>query len=179
MFRRSSQFIFVIVSAICLASCATLYQPKGFMGGYSDFRINDDVFSVSFRGNGYTSSEKTLKYALLRCAEVTLQGGYKYFVIISNNDTSRNLINASTYGNANISTHSNQTLTGNANHYLNGSTIQASGNANSYTSGSTSSNTIIQNIHKPGMMLVIKCYSITPEDLFFDAAKIIEYNDPQ
>ena len=35
-----------------------------------------------FKGNGYTSKDKTFDFALLRSAELTLENGYRYFVVV-------------------------------------------------------------------------------------------------
>lgn len=66
-----------------LAGCATSYQPKSFSGGYSEIRLREDLFEVSFQGNGSTSRERAADFALLRSAEVALENGFPYFVIIS------------------------------------------------------------------------------------------------
>lgn len=52
-------------------------------GGYSDMKIQDDVFNISFSGNTHTSTERAGAFTLLRCAEVTLKNGYNYFTILS------------------------------------------------------------------------------------------------
>ncbi|PYV81546.1 MAG: hypothetical protein DMG05_29775 [Acidobacteria bacterium] len=54
----------------------------GFTGGYSDLKLDENTFRINFRGNGYTSSERVEIFALYRCAEVTLQRGFDYFVIV-------------------------------------------------------------------------------------------------
>ena len=54
----------------------------GFSGGYSDLKLDENTFRISFRGNGYTSSERVEIFALYRCAEVTSQQGFDYFVIV-------------------------------------------------------------------------------------------------
>jgi hypothetical protein len=72
----------IALSAACLlASCATAYQPDGVSGGYSDPVRNGNVAQVSFRGNGLTTPETLHAFLLRRCAEVTLQDGYSYFVV--------------------------------------------------------------------------------------------------
>lgn len=65
-----------------LISCATLYQPEGLTGGYSETRIAENVWRVFFRGNGFTSQERAIDFALLRSAELCLGSGYRYFVVI-------------------------------------------------------------------------------------------------
>jgi hypothetical protein len=75
----------VALSAVCLlSSCATAYQPDGVSGGYSDQRMNGDTVQVSFRGNLFSTPEALHTYLLRRCADVTLQNGYNYFVLVSN-----------------------------------------------------------------------------------------------
>ena len=69
--------------AIGLAGCATDYQPQGFTGGYSDYLTAPDEAVVTFHGNGYTPAERVVQMAALRCADVTLVHGYRYFVLMS------------------------------------------------------------------------------------------------
>jgi len=62
-----------------------------------------DEAVITFHGNGYTSAERVLQMAALRCADVTLQHGYRYFVGVSVADLSSNSSfttpgYASTYG---------------------------------------------------------------------------------
>jgi hypothetical protein len=63
--------------------CSTPYQPDGLSGGYSDNRIDSNTMSVEFRGNGYTSKRKVEMYLLYRCAEVTRDAGYDYFIALN------------------------------------------------------------------------------------------------
>jgi hypothetical protein len=77
------QVALIALSASCLlTNCATSYQPLSFTGGYSDQRLDSNTAQVSFRGNGYTAPETVHSYLLRRCAEVTLQNGYNYFVLV-------------------------------------------------------------------------------------------------
>lgn len=77
------RLIFVCPIVIMLGACSTSYQSVGFTGGYEDTRLDENVFSISFRGNAYTSGQRAQDFALLRAAELTLQHGYKYFAIIN------------------------------------------------------------------------------------------------
>ncbi|MFA5141095.1 MAG: hypothetical protein WC728_17855 [Elusimicrobiota bacterium] len=76
-----------------LVGCATAYQSMGLTGGYSDTRLGKSVFRVDFRGNGYTSAERTSDLAMLRGAELALRYGYSYFVVAEAQETT----NVSTY----------------------------------------------------------------------------------
>ena len=64
-----------------LTSCATPYQPKGLSGGYSQVQLDNNSARVQFKGNGYTSRERVEVFVLYRCAELTVERGYDYFVI--------------------------------------------------------------------------------------------------
>ena len=72
------------LSAVCLlAGCATAYQPDGVSGGYSDRLLNGNTEQVSFRGDRFTSPETLHSYLLRRCADLTLQNGYRYFELVT------------------------------------------------------------------------------------------------
>ena len=76
--------------AAVLAGCAgggsTPYQPAApgtaIAGGYSDERIGEDRYRVRFAGNQLTSREQVEAFLLYRAAELTLQRGHDWFVII-------------------------------------------------------------------------------------------------
>lgn len=72
----------LLLSLLFFSSCATSYQPVGFSGGYSDVQLDRNTFKVSFSGNGYTGRSRVESYLLYRCAELTAQQGYDYFVIL-------------------------------------------------------------------------------------------------
>lgn len=72
---------------ISLSGCATSYQKMGYTGGYSEMIVGDAVYAVSFSGNGYTREDRVEKLLLRRCAELTLEKGYDYFVIISDSNS--------------------------------------------------------------------------------------------
>ncbi len=81
--------ILAVGVALMLVGCATSYQSKGLMGGYSDTQIAPNVFRVSFGGNGYTSGERAQDFTLLRAAELTLQHGFRYFIIVDEKNTTK------------------------------------------------------------------------------------------
>jgi hypothetical protein len=78
-----------ICCIVSITSCATPYQPYGITGGYKETPLAPDVVRITVEGNGYTSRDRVQDYALLRAAEMALQSGYPYFVVINErNDTS-------------------------------------------------------------------------------------------
>ena len=76
--------------AMMLAACttATPYQPyrpegvSGVHGGYSDQELAPDRYLVRFHGNDLTSRDRVEGYMLYRAAELTLQRGYDWFLVV-------------------------------------------------------------------------------------------------
>ena len=82
--QKKSIFISVSIFITCFALLGcTPYQANGLGGGYSEMAMNKNTYQVSFEGNRYTSSDTVKKYLLRRCAELTLNKGYKYFIIVA------------------------------------------------------------------------------------------------
>lgn len=78
-----SKRLVVIGLAAALAACASpsVYRPAERSGaeGYSETRLDDNRYRVSFTGNSQTDSGRVQDFALLRAAELTLQLGYDWF----------------------------------------------------------------------------------------------------
>jgi hypothetical protein len=96
---------FALLCFLALTGCATGYQPQSLTGGFSDYLTAPDEAVITFHGNGYTSAERVLQMAALRCADATIQHGYRYFVGTGMADLSSNSSfttpgYASTYGTA-------------------------------------------------------------------------------
>jgi hypothetical protein len=76
-----------ILAALTLAACATAvgtaYAPAGKNGyGYSDTRIEEGRYRITFAGDGATAPDVVEDYALLRAAELALAGGYDWFRVV-------------------------------------------------------------------------------------------------
>jgi len=155
------KIICLVVMVILLSGCATGYQRKSWTGGYTDMKLQDDIFKVSFRGNAYCHQERAEDFVLLRSAEVALENGYKYFIIID--EKSRTQTSA----------------------YTTPTTAQTYGTASAYggpgyASGSYSGTTYYSGgqtyiLHKPSMVNVIKCFKEKPADaslMIYDAEQI-------
>lgn len=90
-YRRSGmsrllQWVSFVFAIFVLAGCATPYQPLAFpigrYGGYTDIPWDANTFRVSFAGNPFTSSQTVEIYLLYRCAELTVQHGHDFFVVV-------------------------------------------------------------------------------------------------
>ena len=76
------KLIVPIIVLVALTGCATSYQKQGFTGGFSETQLGENIFQITFKGNAYTSRERASDFTLLRSAELALENGYKYFVIV-------------------------------------------------------------------------------------------------
>jgi len=150
--------LFTLASLPFVYGCATAYQREGFSGGYSETQLGKNIFRVSFNGNGYTGSERASNLALLRAAEVTLENGFKYFILADSEKSS-----------------SESTYTTPTQSYTRGSAVaygnRAYGRAQTTTYGG---DTYV--ISKPGSTNTIICFEEKPDrdGLVFDAAFVAE-----
>ncbi len=153
----------LLIAATVLTGCATAYQPQGATGGFSEMQLDENVFQVTFKGNGYTDHDRANDFALLRSAEIALEKGYKYFVIVDAQQYSKNSsfntpttattnINANTYGSA----------------YGYGKSMNYSGNT-SGTATTTYSGGQTVNISKPRTTNTIVCFKEKPDGFSYNA----------
>lgn len=136
--------ITIFLAILFIYGCATPYQGDGFSGGYSETQLDENVFRVSFRGNGYTRRDRVADFTLLRSAELALQNGYKYFVIVE------------AKSHTTTSTHTTPTTT-NTTANVWGTGNYAYGNATSTTTGGQT-----YNISKPSSSNTIICFKEKP-----------------
>jgi hypothetical protein len=73
-----------LVSAVCvivfLSGCGT---TCGTIGRSSELQLAPDSYRVSFSPYGYISWDLAYRSALLRCAELTIRNGYRYFGVVA------------------------------------------------------------------------------------------------
>ena len=75
-------------AALLLGACVseTTYKPATGQGfsrtGFSDRQVDENRFLVSFAGNSSTPRDTVERYLLFRAAELTLQSGGTYFVMV-------------------------------------------------------------------------------------------------
>ena len=93
--------IFSLFLLLLLSACASTYTPRstppGF-NGYFDTQLGENVFQVGFQGDGFDSNERVTDLALLRSAEVAVQNGFAFFVIVNmaDNSTGANYVTPTT-----------------------------------------------------------------------------------
>ena len=78
----------VVTGAMLVSACATetRYRPATGLGfnrqGFSERQVEANRFLVTFAGNSVTDRDTVERYLLFRAAELTLQNGYDYFVMV-------------------------------------------------------------------------------------------------
>src|SRR5262249_12440448 len=84
MFLKTSAAV-AIAAMLGLAACETGPTPYqragGSQPGYSDMRIENNRYRVTFRGNSSTDKTAVETYMLYRAAELTLANGYDTFTV--------------------------------------------------------------------------------------------------
>ncbi|MEM8770114.1 MAG: hypothetical protein AAGD92_00570 [Pseudomonadota bacterium] len=83
--------------AVAACATATPYGPaQGQRGyGFSEQRIEQDRFRITFRGNSSTARETVENSLLYRAAELTVQQGFDYFVVEENDTEARTSFSSS------------------------------------------------------------------------------------
>jgi len=141
-----------------LQGCATPYQKSGLRGGYSETRLDENVFKVSFNGNANTGGNRVYDFTLLRSAELALRHEYKYFVIVDSNSYK-------TYG-----TYTTP-ITANTN-----TSAKSFGNRTTSSAITTISGGQTYVYVRPGLSNLIICYKEKPGEVFSYDANFIYKN---
>lgn len=92
MKKLSALVVFLVVAV--LAGCAV---DRGYHAalneddyGYLETKIQEDTYSIQYRGSDAHSVQRVADFALLRAAEITLEKGYRYFTVTGGQYNSEN-----------------------------------------------------------------------------------------
>lgn len=142
----------LLILGALLSGCATSYQ-RGLSRGYTETQLGENIFQVSFRGNGYTRGDRAADFALLRSAEVATANGFRYFVV------------AESAKDSSLSTYTTPTQS-----YTTGSATVYGGSAN-FSANTTTYGGQTFIIRKPSATNTIVCFKEKPAiaGLVFDA----------
>lgn len=172
----------LLLVIILLTACSTPYQPRGLLGGFSEARLDETTYQVSFKGNGYTSAETVQQYVLYRAAELTTQAGFDHFVIVSGRDISRTFAHTTPGTATTSSTFSgNATMSGTATPSGNSFAISGSGAVSgSGTSVTTYTPPRTTFVIKPGEIVTVRMGNgPKPSDPnAYEAASVLQYLGP-
>ena len=59
------------------------YQKDNGSGGYTEEKVNNDTYIISFDGNEHNKKDRNFDYALLRAAEIGERNNFDYFAVLS------------------------------------------------------------------------------------------------
>ena len=138
-----------VLIVLFIVACATPYQKIGDTGGFYHLRMDENVFKIGFRGNGFTTYERANDFALLRAAEICKQLGYTHFVLEGQQDRSR-------------TTEVDMGSTS----YTSGSVYGYGDTASYYGTTNTYSNTMP--VKKPGVELFVRYFDGKPEGRYLE-----------
>ena len=80
-----------LLTSFMILGCTTPYKKLGKNGGYSDEKVNDRVYKVSFEGNTHTNDEKVRTMFLRRSAEIAHEHNFSYFSVIDSEELTKNV----------------------------------------------------------------------------------------
>lgn len=129
--------VFPLLVIVSFIGCTT-YHSQGLTGGYSSLQLAENIFQVTFRGNGYTSSQRAADFCLLRSAEIAKENGYNYFIIVENQSKE----SKSTYTSPTTTTYESRVYTQSGKVYGSGES-RTSGGQTYNISRPSSNNTIV------------------------------------
>lgn len=86
-----------VASLTMLSACATptpyapadLTTQRSYNPGFSEVRLEDGRYRLTFAGNDMTSRDTVETYLLYRAAELTVQDGYDWFEVVNRDTDSR------------------------------------------------------------------------------------------
>jgi len=89
----------ILASAGVLAACTTStpYAPTNGGYGFSEQRIEENRYRITFRGNSSTSRETVENFLLYRAAELTLEQGYDYLIVTESDTETKTSYSSTSY----------------------------------------------------------------------------------
>ncbi len=90
--KFAKQGVFAALAVLALSACASTtpyQQAQGRGNGYSEQKLERDKFRIVFSGNTLTDRVTVENYVLYRAAEVTVQSGNDYFIMIEDTTDAR------------------------------------------------------------------------------------------
>lgn len=74
--------VVTVAGMIAMLSACTTYHASGMTGGFSETQLNATTYQIRFQGNGFTAARRVDDYLLRRAAELSLEHGYRHFLIV-------------------------------------------------------------------------------------------------
>ncbi len=91
MTKKGVLGFFLILAVVSGCASRLGYYPAHNTGeGYTDKKIQDDIFSVQYRGRSDSDIMAVSDFALLRSSEITLANGFNYFSVMTGTPDNKN-----------------------------------------------------------------------------------------
>ena len=87
-----------VLLLLLLNACAKPLQPDNYGDLISSTQVDQDTFQVSSPGSADSEDERSIDLSLLRSAEIALENGFNYFVIVKSDGLENSAYEATTYG---------------------------------------------------------------------------------
>jgi hypothetical protein len=80
----------IILITLIFFGCNQYRADTGLLDyGYSDYRLKENRFSVTYRGHSALPPHRVQEFALRRSAELCLKNGYRFFEVISTKESTK------------------------------------------------------------------------------------------
>ena len=84
---KTTHSVFLPALLLLLNACATTPQPDNYVEQIATTRLGDNRFLVDYRGGAANADTESVDLTLLRSAEIALQYGFSYFIVIDSSDS--------------------------------------------------------------------------------------------
>lgn len=77
-----------LIIILTISGCSSKYESINSTrtSGYMETKVGEDTYDVKFVANGYTPVPMVNQFVLARSVEVTIEKGYKYFIILESSN---------------------------------------------------------------------------------------------
>jgi hypothetical protein len=77
-------YVVLLALSVSLLSCAARYSEysKWSGTGFKTMMLSENTFRIRFDGDIFTHRERVVDFALLKCADVTLEHGFTVFIVV-------------------------------------------------------------------------------------------------
>jgi len=85
---KTTQSAFLLALLLLLNACSTVLQPDNYVERVATTRLGDSRCLVDYRAGAVNAYTQAVDLTPLRSAEIALQHGFHYFIVIDSADGS-------------------------------------------------------------------------------------------
>lgn len=87
---KTMKFKIGVITLSLMGWTFTFAENKSSDHTIDETKLSKNSYHLNFRGNKNSSTQRAIDFTLLRSAELTLENGYAYFVVIVSENRTRN-----------------------------------------------------------------------------------------